>query len=194
MLTENLDVLLSQLTRHGNPVADFLQPGLSRSLINSRTKSLPIHLPEEIYELYSWRNGSLTQNVAAGDIGLIMDYWLMSLEDAIKTYERFAQNQLWYGDKLRPDWFPVFTNLSGDYYLVECSGASNQAHAIREHQTDELNSPIIYVSLTAMIQTINECFATGVYIVEDDGWIEIDEASQKMVARKYNPNVAYWLV
>lgn len=39
--------------------ASLLKPGLSRAAIDSLSRNSNLELPEEIYELYQWRNGDL---------------------------------------------------------------------------------------------------------------------------------------
>ncbi|MDB9513820.1 SMI1/KNR4 family protein [Kamptonema animale CS-326] len=66
-LTEALDRILKALPQ--KPWMEFpgveydsslLQPGLTHTEIEKIVKDLPIRLPDEIYELYQWRNGSQT--------------------------------------------------------------------------------------------------------------------------------------
>ena len=63
-LTEALDTILNWVYinqwsrfKEKENSASLLQPGLSRNEIDSIIASSNIILPEEVYELYQWRNG-----------------------------------------------------------------------------------------------------------------------------------------
>ena len=38
-----------------------LRPGLTRNEINELVKDLPFNLPDEVYELYQWHDGSVNR-------------------------------------------------------------------------------------------------------------------------------------
>ena len=52
-----LPKLLNRLERYLPEMADSLHPGLTREAIDEMFDSLPFSLPEELYEIYKWRNG-----------------------------------------------------------------------------------------------------------------------------------------
>lgn len=56
-LIEALERIRKLHLKHQPLVAEELQPGLTRGQIDELVKDLPFSLPEELYELYQWRNG-----------------------------------------------------------------------------------------------------------------------------------------
>jgi SMI1 / KNR4 family (SUKH-1) len=56
------------------------QPGLSRSAINDLVKDLAFPIPEEVYELYEWCNGSPDDS----DAILFHQQYLLPLEEAVR--------------------------------------------------------------------------------------------------------------
>jgi len=56
-LTEALESFYNLLCLEYPEIAASLQPGLPRSEIDEKVKNLQFSLPEEVYELYQWRNG-----------------------------------------------------------------------------------------------------------------------------------------
>jgi cell wall assembly regulator SMI1 len=56
-LTEALESFYNLLCLEYPEIASHLQPGLTREEIDNRVKNLQFSLPEEVYELYQWRNG-----------------------------------------------------------------------------------------------------------------------------------------
>ncbi len=57
-LTNALDRILKWIEQYKPWYVNYLQPGLSRGEIENLVRDLPIQLPEEVYELYQWRNGA----------------------------------------------------------------------------------------------------------------------------------------
>jgi hypothetical protein len=99
--------------------AERFQPGLSRREIEEKVKELPFSLPEEVYELYQWRNGNPSGNLLIpGKLAGCQNYvWFMlSLEQAISTY--FLRGDIGSlrksdGEQIKWDrhWFPIFQSL-----------------------------------------------------------------------------------
>lgn len=57
-------------------IIQALQPGLSREQIEAQVQVLPFRLPEEVYQLYQWRNGSSSGNAP---VDLMPQYRILSL-------------------------------------------------------------------------------------------------------------------
>ena len=63
---------------------DVLQPGLSYEEIDRRVADLPFKLPEEVYQLYQWKNGTCD---GEEDFSKFFNgYTFLSLEAAINEY------------------------------------------------------------------------------------------------------------
>ena len=56
-LTEALESFYNLLCLEHPEIASCLQPGLTREEIDDKVKNLQFSLPEEVYDLYQWRNG-----------------------------------------------------------------------------------------------------------------------------------------
>lgn len=111
---------LIDLTRSQDPEVINLLPGLTSAQIARKTQDLPFELPEEIYQLYQWRNGlSEGRNPF-----LFGDHCLSNLDETLETY-----HMLWeaYSDLVEDynhiiDWqkcFP-FADFEGSYLLLVC--------------------------------------------------------------------------
>jgi hypothetical protein len=55
-ITELLDELRVEFVRHGRNVDRHLEPGLSRDELVERVRSLEMTLPDDLIEMYAWRN------------------------------------------------------------------------------------------------------------------------------------------
>ncbi|OKH43013.1 hypothetical protein NIES2101_31670 [Calothrix sp. HK-06] len=58
-LTNALDKILSWLQKNYPSHVALLQPGLTEAEINELIEDLPLQLPQDIRELYQWKNGSI---------------------------------------------------------------------------------------------------------------------------------------
>ena len=58
-IKNNLKQIWDCIKQKAPEIKDLFQPGLKPEEIDEITKHLPFRLPEEVYELYQWRNGLL---------------------------------------------------------------------------------------------------------------------------------------
>ncbi len=142
----------------------FLQPGLTRSQIDAQ-QDLPFRLPDEVYQLYQWHNGSSAEQY----IEFLPQYRFLSLEDAIAQYQMTAE--IW-GDVSETEncqdgwgwfegWFPLFAE-NGNFYLVEGHSQSRVSAPII-HFSEYGEHKLTFNSLTDMMLAIAECLETDAY-------------------------------
>src|SRR5215216_26851 len=86
-LHAKLDQFITVLRAHNYLVDDPFQPGLSRTEIADLARALPFTLPEEVYQLYTWRNGTK----ADIDLSLFGDHIFIPLEQAIQESRDIEQ-------------------------------------------------------------------------------------------------------
>jgi hypothetical protein len=79
-LTDALERILDFMQQYPTPQDIFLQPGISRTKIEELTNVLPFSLPQELYDLYSWRNGGYSGR------GSIAELEFLPIEKAINHY------------------------------------------------------------------------------------------------------------
>lgn len=82
-----LDKLLHTMRVLGFPVDNEFNPGLLREEISAKTKHLPFVVPEELYQLYTWRNGTRSDT----DLFMFRDHFFISLEQALEEYENVVK-------------------------------------------------------------------------------------------------------
>ncbi|MEO1765090.1 MAG: hypothetical protein AAFR83_24800 [Cyanobacteria bacterium J06629_18] len=58
-IKNNLKLIWNCIDQKAPEVKDLFKPGLKPEEIDEITKDLPFNLPQEVYELYQWRNGLL---------------------------------------------------------------------------------------------------------------------------------------
>lgn len=191
ILTESLDRILIALEEKDPEIASRLQPGLTRKEIDEITKGLPFKLPEELYELYQWRNG-LSDDVGFGFAtwnGILGDF--SSLEAAVNDFQNLKKSGC-SSNFLR---IFLFRHQSGgDYYVVSID---DKTYPIL-HFNDEdeyfniqnLKGRRFFSSLTTLIYAIAECFEqNAIYSYtnsKDRTSLEYDKDKLKLIIRKYN--------
>ncbi|MEX1365613.1 MAG: SMI1/KNR4 family protein [Nannocystaceae bacterium] len=187
-MVENLERIAARLSNAGREVASKLQTGLSAREIASWEARLPFLLTREIEALFQWRNGT---NVVEGDLlghaYFFPGYYLLSIEEAVETYEERRGTQQW-----KDEWFPVCADGGGDFYVVPCSGDKLDVAPVIGFLHGEPEQTVDYESLSAMMQTIEACYAEGAFFVDDDGELEVDDDKHQEIAHRFNPEVEEW--
>ena len=146
-LTEALEFIFNWMMQNMPNHPALMRKGLSRDVIEAKIQELPFYLPEEIYELYEWRNGGVNPFLPHPDAWDLATFF--SLEEAISISKE------WKGDF---HLFPIFRVEDSGYFIVGKKYKSETA-AIYFNDVPEdvvkLKKPI-YPSLTAMMQDLAE--------------------------------------
>jgi|GEM_PF-801097 len=188
-LTKALDRILNWLVKNNPELALSLQPGLTRAEIDQQIMGLPFTLPEEVYELYQWRNGDRNWEYC----GLLPGYGLLPLSQAIEEYTQIQQ----YQDDLRDNhpeevwqkpWFPVLMFDGKEYLLVVCETEKQEASPVWWLFLED-GVTLKYPSLTSLFLMAAECYETGAYYLQNK-YLEQNEEQVRQIQQKYNPEIA----
>ena len=214
-LTEALDRILNALPQ--KPWMEFpgiehdsslLQPGLTHAEIEEIVKDLPIRLPEEIYELYQWRNGSQTVSTwqYAGlfdiyhsfsgfgpwgflNVQFAVDEYLKSKKYAVTEPE--ILNRLSAFERLsgfqNPTSLEIFCGINScdTGYVAFHEGCKSIQVVCYNFKGGGHEVIAEYASLTDMMVTLAECYETA-YYREADGYLAKDTNKVWEIWRKYN--------
>ncbi|MEO0843293.1 MAG: SMI1/KNR4 family protein [Cyanobacteria bacterium J06643_5] len=176
-LTNALNRIFNWLEKHPSEKyasVDVLQPGLSYEEIERRVADLPFKLPEEVYQLYQWRNGTYE---GEEDFSRFFNgYAFLSLESAIEEYEELN----W---KLH--WLPIFYLDSRDYLIVSCQ-SENIAPILRIYLGGGEDEELLFSSLINMMLTTAECYETDAFYFDDEGYLTGSYSKQESIRKKYN--------
>lgn len=179
-----IELALSRLGREA--LLQSLQGGLSPDAVRSKLASAGLRCTPELEALYGWRNGTASHSPASlDDIQLFPGFHLLSLEDAVSNYRAFVVDDRW-----TTGWLPVFANGGGDFYVVDLSPTGGGV--VRHFWIDEAEHPIEFSSLSAMMVTLAQGFERGVFYVDPNGYLEMDDMVFGTLAMELNPDVAYW--
>lgn len=165
--------------------ASFL-PGLTDEQLLVILQDLPYQLPEEIYKLYRWRNGTRERQKILFHPSMAflpLQDALFVAKETIDIYEGTEDELRFEGHRLFP-----FLDDEGDRCAVVASEEKTLSSPII--LIDEMNEITLgYTSLTSMIQTIAECCQTGAYYLIQDGFVEENENEVAQIFRKYNSDI-----
>ncbi len=189
-----LGELLQILQNLERPVVQLLRPGLSASTIDSLPEDLPIKLPDEIKQLYEWRNGvTEISKRRIEELCLFPNFYFPSLELALDEFrgweELFKVNPpecLW-----RMEWFPIFMDVGGRYYAIHCDSQSAHCGGIVEFSAD-YGGELVFADLSKMVVSLTECYRQGVYFVGSNGRLTYDDKKSLPLFKALNPEIPAW--
>jgi len=179
-LQEALDRIKRCIVDQAPAMVSQFQPGLSRTDFDAKVAAFPYHLPDEVYQLFSWHNGIQETQ----ELGLLPGYLFLPLEtclaeyrQTIEVYQSLPGVGQWE-DLYDPHWFPVFCE-EGNYYVVKGANAPQATAPILDKFSEDPDVRVLFDNLTQMMQAIAECWETGLYRMEqtEDGdyWVEEEE-------------------
>ncbi|MGB3757344.1 MAG: SMI1/KNR4 family protein [Rivularia sp. (in: cyanobacteria)] len=184
-LTQALNRIMTWLSENQPSFAASFLPGLTNEQIHAAVQHLPFELPEEIYELYRWRNG--TQERHDCDFYPAMEF--LTIEKAVKLYEDIATND-GTEEEIRFEGYKFFTFIVTDNDFTNILiGTKEKPLPVIYFYAEDCETEIAYSSLTNMMLTIAECYETGAYYLTEDGFVEQNEVKSAEIFRKYNPNI-----
>jgi cell wall assembly regulator SMI1 len=141
----------------------FLQPGLTYGHIDAQ-QDLPFRVPEEVYQLYQWHNGSSAEQY----IEFLPHYRFLSLEDGIAQYQMTVEIWRDVSETENHDgwgwfegWFPLFAE-DANFYIVEVQSQPKTTAPII-HFSEYGEHKLTFNSLTDMMVAIAECLETDAY-------------------------------
>jgi cell wall assembly regulator SMI1 len=170
---------------HRTAALGALRPGLSDEAVNRLLGLAGLPANSEVVALYSWRDGTQTEGFTLDDIQVFPGFYLLSLEDALANYRAFVTDSRW-----RQGWLPLFGNGGGDFYVVDLEG--QPSGRVRHFRIDEAEHPVEFDSLLGMFTTLAAAFVAGVFFVDHDGYLEMDDSAFTAVAAALNPEVPWW--
>jgi len=176
----SLSVIEDELTRFGRgPTLERLRAGVSRDSARRALESVGLRPPADLLDLYAWHNGTDTTGAILDDLHLWPGFYFLSIEDAVANHKAFVRDKRW--DKT---WFPVFANGGGDFYAV----VSGQGHTawgeIIHFRIDEVEQPIEFHSVQALLATLAAAYQEGIFFVEDRGYLEMKDVEFIQLANR----------
>lgn len=186
-LTTALEEIRAWLLEHAPKQASSLAPGLSLPEIQARLRSFPFAVPQEVYDLYLWRNGS------GEEAGLFVYHHFLDLDLAL-TDAALLNDDFWVQARTQSQQpahvFPLF-DFDGEYFVVPVTQAGVAAAPVFHVGCDDGALTRAFSSLTGMMQAIAASYQAGLYALDDEGYLHLTDP-QKFgeIRRQYNPDTA----
>lgn len=163
-LTSALERIAAWYQKNMPQSCPVFQLGISRTDINELVKDLEFLVPDEVYELYEWCNGSSEERI------VFHSYHLLPLNQAVNL--RKGKYGLNYGDDCMrddPSWFPLFELWSTHAFYVVILGAKEKSQ-VQMYDPECNDYDIRYESLTDMLVDSAEWLEAAQYIEKLDVW------------------------
>lgn len=181
--------VLGALTRRGRVVLlKRLRPGREAVSVLDTLAARALSAPPALVEILECHDGTdANGEVTLDEIHLFPGFYLLSFPDAVSNYDAFLESARW--DRA---WFPVFANGGGDFYAVVCDDAREDYGSVVHFRIEDSDHPIEFASLESMLQTLATAFDRGVFYVDDNGYLEMDDVKFAALAASLNDDVPYW--
>lgn len=179
----NIESNLRRMKRHDLITA--LRPGLAPEEMLTLLTRVGLRPNTGIQSIYQWHDGTTTENLKLGQIYFLPGFYLLSLEDATANYREFSHDSRWTRGHL-----PFLADGGGDFYTIDLDG--HQAGIIRHFYIDSFESPIEYESIEKMIFTIEKAYDLGLFYLDQDGYLEMNDVEFSELAARMNQTVTWW--
>ena len=147
-------------------------------------------LPASALEMFTWHNG--TRRALGMDFfpGFAFDSLALEIEayKSVITEPNLLQLGYW-SDKF----FPIFASGAGDYYGINCNQGSSQDGEVVCY-TFAIGTQVEFASLEAMLLTLLKSYESGVYFVNAQNQLDVNEKKFRKIAKKINPNLDRWKI
>jgi hypothetical protein len=189
-----LDELTQILTSKQMPVLQLLRPGIQKTEMSKYTHSLPVELPEEIYELYLWREGTrIEENTTTiGEACLFPGGMFCSIERSVEAYKYFSGKDGYW----KEDMFMLFESGGGEMYLIDCNKNSSTFGMIFEHSIGAIDYDVIipiYDSLESLLKTIITCYQKDIYFYDQAfRMLRAEPSGYITEGKSLNPKSDFW--
>jgi hypothetical protein len=195
-MEDELDDLLKKyfelLRKLKIPLTELLQNGIDKSIIVEKFAKLKLNIPEEVFTLYSWKNGTFpSEKHTLNQMWVFPGGILSSIDESIEMYQKYAGLDSYWTSSM----FMLFEDGGGEMYLIDTDRNSPTYKMIIKHSIGAVDYDVIitvYDSLEALFKSVLECFETGAYNYESNGKMQFDWQQSVVISRKYNPRSDLW--
>ena len=167
--------------------ADSLRPGYAASVGFDETGSLDTTgLPPQLVSVFRYVKGTPHEIAEQQWMDLLPGHRVMLATEIPETRSKL---HTFYGDD---DLFsvidrtPFMTNYSSDYYLADDDG--DGVFWLDHSGGVSRVSP----NMETFLETLLECYTSGAYKTDNDGFLDMDDDLELQIGRAHNPDCEYW--
>ena len=117
-LTDALERIIAWRRKYKPTEHQILKPGLSTEQLYEKLKRFPNQLPQEIYALYQWHNGT---NDDLWRHGLFVYHSFLDIDNALQYAERLINRESERNYRMqqgKPSYLFPFCDFQGEYFAV----------------------------------------------------------------------------
>lgn len=161
-------------------------PGLTLDEILEEIVALGIPLSDELYELYQWKNG--TNDEAPSMVFPMFEF--LPLRRVVEFVQQAESDDMvrslltFDGQLLLP-----FAANDGRYCATVISRRSTMTNPVVYIGKQGSGEYIAFSNVTSMMFSLTECFETGAYYLDEDGYVDADSSRVASILRKHNPQL-----
>jgi len=190
-----LDHLYSELINNKHPMVNWIQPGITRNFITQKLNNSVIQLPDEVFDLYGWKNGTKIDYIESrnpGELSLFPLGIFAPFDLSLDEYLSYTLGGYW-----NKNLFPLFGSGGGDYHLIDSEKSSHTNSMIYFYSPTNVDfegTITKFDSLEALIMTLIECYKSKVYSPINESFLEVDFEKEIIISKMYNPKSNYWKI
>jgi len=190
LMNEILLKLFLFFSTNSLPIAKDLQPGLSKDTITDQLKKTIGIAPNDLIELFSWKDGIKFE----GKPSRFFDYcYLYNLQEAIDDYGRFQALTPEQSVGINYEFlFPICLTGAGEYYFY-CFDGKNKGKIYYE-SVGRFGAEVVlaFDSLSQMMSSIYECYQSKIYYYDENKRWQAKFLEQERLMKKLNPHCKRW--
>ncbi|SEI89819.1 Cell wall assembly regulator SMI1 [Myroides marinus] len=197
-IAESIQVIIEKQNELGYYMPKIINQPATDIQIKETEDKLGLKFNEELRELYAIANGVANDNITfSGLIGLIPIHVFMSLDDAIVYYNIGIDDTDYFENwenKFTPQkrLFPFLEDGAGNCYWVDLNPGTANENQIYWTNTFGEAPNYLYESLTNFLSTIAEGYETGVFMLDEENYLDMDYDRFDAISAKNNPYLDYW--
>jgi cell wall assembly regulator SMI1 len=183
-ITTYLTQIMDEAHKLGVDIEGNMYPGASIEEIKKATRALPFDLPEDIVELYLWRNGVRLKGQSC-EFRIFPRLLFQSINVSVETTRILISSSDEPLVRWRKTWYSLATDLAGDYYALDATRdgqARGRIFAVME-ATDPYPA---FWSFEAMLLSVLECYRMGTYFLDESGFLGEDREMSDTIYRAIN--------
>lgn len=186
-LESALDSIEAGLVRLGlGRTLDLLATGVNSRAFWAGLEGISPSNLRSLIEVYSWHDGTVdTVGLYIGECYIFPGFYMLSTSEVAVTYRQLLQAGLW-----DPNLVPFMADGGGDFIVIDSVGCSEGS--VRHFRNGETDAPVEYSNVESMFLTFAEAYDQGAFVVDSDGFLDLDLAMYSIIANRLNPGVAWW--
>ncbi len=187
-ITHHLLEIEVEASKLGVDLAANMNPPSTAGQVAAATKRMGIELPNEILDLYRWKNG-VRLNGQPWEIRMFPRFYFLSLERSIETTNLLVAT---VGEKYsgwQDSWFALCSDLGGDYYAINTARIDETFGRVFSIQ-EECVPFAAFWSFETMLRSVLECYRAGAYYLDEDGLLQEDKEKAGQIYRQFNKGLS----